>query len=229
MIIAPISIAQIAWGIIALALVGGLGWALVTWFRAWQLCAQAWLVGYHAGIVDMLLLQMRGADIVQLVNAAILAKREGITVSIDELAHHQLACGNIRVVVNALLSAKRNQFPLAFERAAAIDLMGQDPVRLVADAVHEANQIRVPHPATGAGIFVDALPPITPQPRVNAAAVLLQATPGVVGVMVGDVTMQALMRFPHGDLQVQVRSASRTERDARGSTGRHPAHATLRS
>jgi hypothetical protein len=206
MSISTIGVSQIVWGIIVLALLGGVAVAAATWFRAWQLSAQAWLAEYHAGIVELLLLQLRGADIVQLVNTGILAKRDGIAVTIAQLAHHQLACGNIRLVVNALLSAKRNQLPLTFERAATIDLMGHDPVRMVADAVHEANQIRLPQPASGAGIVKDALIPIIPEARFNTSAMLLQATPGVIGVMVGEVHMQAVLRFPHGDLQVQVRS-----------------------
>jgi uncharacterized protein YqfA (UPF0365 family) len=208
MTFSSIGVSQIVWGIIILVLFGSGCVALVKWFRAWQLSAQAWMANYHAGIVELLLFQLRGADIVQLVNTGILAKREGIETTIAQLAHHQLACGNIRLVVNALLSAKRNQLQLTFERAATIDLMGDDPVRMVAEAVHEANQIRLPKAAPGAGIAKDPLAPIAPETRINTAAVLLQATPGVVGVMVGEISMQAVLRFPHGDLQVQVRSAT---------------------
>ena len=147
---------------------------------------------------------LRGADIAALVNTAITAKRDGIDADLDQLAHHQLAGGNIRLVVNAMLSAKRYGFPLTFERAAAIDLMGRDPVTLVAEAVYEANQIRLPQPAGGSGIVTDALAPIAPESTINSAAVLLRATPGVTGVVVGQPRVRAHMRFPQGELQVLV-------------------------
>lgn len=52
-----IGVSQIVWGIIFLVLFGGACVAVVSWFRAWQLSAQAWLADYQAGIVELLLLQ----------------------------------------------------------------------------------------------------------------------------------------------------------------------------
>jgi uncharacterized protein YqfA (UPF0365 family) len=165
---------------------------------------QCWIAKVDAGIVQLMLLQLRGADITALVNTAITAKRDALDANLDQLAHHQLAGGNIRLVVNAMLSAKRYSFPLTFERAAAIDLMGRDPVQLVAEAVYEANQIRLPQAAGASGIVKDALAPIAPESVINSAAVLLRATPGVVGVVVGEPRVRAQLRFPQGELQVLV-------------------------
>ncbi len=195
---------QIIYGLILLIAIAVAGIAAWTWLRAFLLSVQCWMAKVEAGIVQLLLLQLRGADIAALVNTAITAKRDGIAADLDQLAHHQLAGGNIRLVVNAMLSAKRYGFPLTFERAAAIDLMGRDPVTLVAEAVYEANQIRLPQPAGSSGILKDALAPIAPESVINSAAVLLRATPGVVGVVVGQPRVRAQMRFPQGELQVLV-------------------------
>ena len=199
---------QIVWGIVLLVLVVGFLALCWTWMRAWMLSIQAWLVKLDVGVIQLLLLQLRGVNIVSIVNAAILAKRDGIEVTVDQLAHHQLAGGNIRLVVSALVSAKRFRLPLTFDRAATIDLLGQDPVHLVSEAVHEANQIRLPQPAAASGILKDFLPPIVPMTKTNSAAMLLHVSPGLVGVVVGEPHLEAQMRFPQGDLTVQVRSAT---------------------
>jgi uncharacterized protein YqfA (UPF0365 family) len=195
---------QIIYGLILLLFVAMLGIVGWKWLRAFLLSVQCWMAKVEAGIVQLLLLQLRGADIAALVNTAITAKRDAVDANLDQLAHHQLAGGNIRLVVSAMLSAKRYSFPLTFERAAAIDLLGRDPVQLVAEAVYEANQIRLPQPAGATGLVKDALAPIAPEIAINSAAVLLRATPGVVGVVVGEPRVRAQMRFPQGELQVLV-------------------------
>jgi hypothetical protein len=195
---------QIIYGLILLLIIAVAGIAAWKWLRAFLLSIQGWMAKVEVGTVQLLLLQLRGADIASLVNTAITAKRDGIDANLDQLAHHQLAGGNIRLVVNAMLSAKRYSFPLTFERAAAIDLMGRDPVTLVAEAVYEANQIRLPQPAGSSGIVKDALAPIAPETAINSAAVLLRATPGVTGVVVGQPRVRAHLRFPQGELQVLV-------------------------
>jgi uncharacterized protein YqfA (UPF0365 family) len=195
---------QIIYGLILLIVIVVAGIAGWKWLRAFLLSFQCWMSKIEAGIIQLLLLQLRGADIAALVNTAITAKRDAIDANLDQLAHHQLAGGNIRLVVNAMLSAKRYSFPLTFERAAAIDLMGRDPVQLVAEAVYEANQIRLPQAAGAAGIIKDSLAPIAPESVINSAAVLLRATPGVVGVVVGEPRVRAQLRFPQGELQVLV-------------------------
>lgn len=200
-----ITVNQIVWGLFLLVLLAGACVASWICFRAWQLSMQAWLAKLDVGTVQLLLLRMRGTDIVQVVNAGILAKRDGVDVTIDQLAHHHLAGGNIRMVVTAMLSAKRFNLPLTFERAATIDLMGRDPVQLVSEAVYEANQIRITQPAGTSGILKDALAPITPHTITNSAAVLLQASPGMIGVVMGQPRVEAQLHFPQGDLQVLVR------------------------
>ncbi len=199
------TMSQIVSGLLVLGALSVLGLAGWTWLRALLFSMQCWLAKVEAGVFELLLLRLRGADLTALVNTAITAKRDSVDANLDQLAHHQLAGGNIRLVVSAMLTAKRYGFPLTFERASAIDLMGRDPVQLVAEAVYEANQIRLPQPLGAHGIVKDSLAPIAPESSINSAAVLLRATPGVTGVVVGEPRVRAQLRFAQGELQVLVR------------------------
>ncbi len=192
---------------VAAALAAMAGWYF---FRAWQLNLQSWLAGVPVGLAKLLLLHLRRVDTVLLVNTRIASHRAGIEIDFDDLSTHHLAGGSVRLVASALISAKRFGLPLTFARAAAIDLLGKDPVQLVSDAVYEANQIRPVSAAqpSAAGIVKDAPIPIAAHGNINAAAVLLQATPGTVGVIIGAPRLTALVRFPQGDLEVVVDAAS---------------------
>lgn len=53
-----------------------------------------------------------------------------------QLEAHYLAGGNVDRVVNALIAAERANIPLAFERAAAIDLAGRDVLQAVQMSVN---------------------------------------------------------------------------------------------
>lgn len=167
------------------------------WLRAWQLSLGAWMKGVHIGITDLLLMNVRRVDTTLLVNQLLVAKQNGLEVTTEPLAAHQLAGGNIRVVIAALISARRFGIPLTLERACAVDLVGQDPLKLIADAVHEAGKIQAP-------VF-DGMGNPT-RPPVNPATILLQATPGTAGTITDPPRLTARVRFPQGELDVVVRS-----------------------
>ncbi len=168
------------------------------WLRAWQLSLGAWMKGVHVGILDLMLMNLRRVDTTLLINQLLVAKQHALAVDVDALAAHQVAGGNLRVVIAALLSAKRFAIPLTMERACAVDLVGQDPLQLIADAVHESNKI--PAPAGGPGH-------LQPQrPQVNPASVLLQAAPGTAGTVCEAPRLTARVRFPQGELDVVVRA-----------------------
>lgn len=167
------------------------------WLRAWQLSLSAWMKGVQIGITELMLLHLRRVDTTLLVNQLLVAKQNNLDVAADQLAAHHLAGGNIRVVIAALLSAKRFSIPLTLERACAVDLVGQDPLQLIGDAVHEASKI---HPPTGDGVIAGGRAPVNP------ATVLLQAAPGTAGVIADPPRLTARVRFPQGELDVVVRS-----------------------
>jgi uncharacterized protein YqfA (UPF0365 family) len=167
------------------------------WLRAWQLSLGAWMKGVQIGITDLMLMHLRRVDVTLLVNQLLVAKQNGIAVETEPLAAHQLAGGNIRVVMAALISAKRFGIPLTLERACAVDLVGQDPLKLIADAVHEANKIQVP---AFDGMGNPGRAPVNP------ATVLLQAAPGTAGTISDPPRVTARVRFPQGELDVVVRT-----------------------
>ncbi len=167
------------------------------WLRAWQLSLSAWMKGVQIGIVDLMLMHLRRVDTTLLVNQLLVAKQHHLEVTAEALAAHQLSGGNIRVVVAALLSAKRFAIPLTLERACAVDLVGQDPLQLIGDAVHEASKI---HPSAVAG------QPAPGRPAINPASVLLQAGPGTAGSIIDPPRLTARVRFPQGELDVVVRA-----------------------
>lgn len=167
------------------------------WLRAWQLSLSAWMKGVQFGITDLMLMHLRRIDTTLLVNQLLVARQNNLEIAAEPLAAHLLAGGNIRVVVAALLSAKRFNIPLTLERACAVDLVGQDPLQLIGDAVHEANKIHPPT-ADGGGLGGPARAPVNP------ASVLLQATPGTAGTIADAPRLTARVRFPQGELDVVV-------------------------
>ena len=193
--------------IIATPLTSIIGWKLL---RAWHLSLGAWMKGVPLGVADLLFMNLRGIDTVQLVNQLIVAKQSGIAVDPQLLVAHYLAGGNMRLVIASLLSAKRFSLPLSFERAAAVDLVGHDPLQLIADAVHEANKITpiVSADATKAGVFAEQLVPAGQRQSINPASVLLQAAPGTTGTIAHPPQMTASVNFAQGRLDVVVRGQS---------------------
>ena len=57
--------------------------------------------------------------------------KAGLDININQLETHYLAGGNVDRVKDALISAFRAQIPLTFEKAAAIDLAGRNPLEAV--------------------------------------------------------------------------------------------------
>jgi SigmaW regulon antibacterial len=168
------------------------------WLRAWHLSLGAWMKGVTLSIHDIMLMQLRHVDTNLLVNQLIVAKQNGLVLDATQLTTHMMAGGNIRQVIAAMLSARRFAIPLTLERACAVDLIGQDPLRLIADAVHEAGKITVPTKDNGFSS--------SSRPTVNPASVLLQAAPGTKGMITVQPNLTARVRFPQGELDVIVHS-----------------------
>ena len=64
------------------------------------------------------------------------ATKAGLVIDIQDLEAHFLAGGNINTLVDALIAAHRANIPLAFERAAAIDLAGRNVLEAVQVSVN---------------------------------------------------------------------------------------------
>jgi SigmaW regulon antibacterial len=153
--------------------------------------------GINIGVTELLLLNFRHIDTSLLISQLLALKHAGIDMDHHVLASHYMAGGNIRHVTAALVAAKRHQIPLTIERATAIDLIGQDPVQLVSDAVYEASKIPMSEFENPDGY--------TKQP-VNAASVLLQIRPGMTGQVAHTPTLTARARFGSGEADIFIKA-----------------------
>jgi uncharacterized protein YqfA (UPF0365 family) len=83
-----------------------------------------------------------GADPAVVVPAYVRASRWGLQLDVDHCRAHRLAGGHLQGLIEALLMARRFGLGLAFERAAAIDLAGEDVVETV-DRATRVEQIDI--------------------------------------------------------------------------------------
>jgi uncharacterized protein YqfA (UPF0365 family) len=66
-----------------------------------------------------------------IVDTMVTAHKAGVQVTRDQLEAHYLAGGNVKRVINALVSADKANIPLDFKAATAIDLAGRDVLEAV--------------------------------------------------------------------------------------------------
>lgn len=88
------------------------------------------------GIITLIGMRLRRVPPAKIVNPLIKAVKAGLNVTVNQLEAHYLAGGNVDRVVDALIAAERANIPLAFERAAAIDLAGRNVLEAVQMSVN---------------------------------------------------------------------------------------------
>ncbi|MEC9071250.1 MAG: flotillin-like protein FloA [Myxococcota bacterium] len=86
-----------------------------------------------AALVGMRLRRVPPGDIL---DPMINAHKAGLHVTSNQLESHYLAGGKVPTVVNALISARKANIELSFDRAAAIDLAGRDVFQAVQMSVN---------------------------------------------------------------------------------------------
>lgn len=92
--------------------------------------------GVRIGIVTLIAMRLRRVIPSRIVNPMIKAHKAGLQINTNQLESHFLAGGNVDRLVDALVAAQRADIPLAFERAAAIDLAGRDVLQAVQMSVN---------------------------------------------------------------------------------------------
>jgi uncharacterized protein YqfA (UPF0365 family) len=95
-----------------------------------------WITALAAGVpgvnpFSLIGMRLRKVPQDKVVLPLIAAVKAGLDINVNQLETHYLAGGNVDRVVNALISAFRAQIPLTFEKAAAIDLAGRNPLEAV--------------------------------------------------------------------------------------------------
>jgi len=104
---------------------------LVYWFLLMRLWMRAVLGGAPVPILRLLGMRLRKANVANIVDACIVARKAGITVSVDELEMHSLAGGNAPRVIAGMAAAAEAGIPLSYMKACAIDLAGRDVIEEV--------------------------------------------------------------------------------------------------
>jgi uncharacterized protein YqfA (UPF0365 family) len=113
---------------------------------------RAWSSGAPVGFMEMISLRLRSVPVGQVVDTRITAVKSGLNITIDDLSTHYLAGGNIDMVVQALIAARKAAIHLEFDRACAIDLATKGTGRTVLEAVKTSVNPKVidcPNPASG--------------------------------------------------------------------------------
>ncbi|HXD01500.1 MAG TPA: flotillin-like FloA family protein, partial [Verrucomicrobiae bacterium] len=78
--------------------------------------------GAKAKISELIALRLRRVPVGLIVDNRITAVKSGLDISIDDLSTHFMAGGNVEMVVQALIAARKAGIHLVFDRACAIDL-----------------------------------------------------------------------------------------------------------
>ncbi len=84
--------------------------------------------GVPLGIISLVRMRLIGIPPGLIVTNYVRARKAGLDLTVDQLQSHYLAGGNVENVTLAMIAAQRAQIPLAWQRAAAIDLAGRNVV-----------------------------------------------------------------------------------------------------
>ena len=109
---------------IAVGVLSFLGVILFLYLVPVGLWIAAWSSGAPVGIFTLIAMRLRRVVPGDIVNPRISAIKAGLDLTTDDLESHYLAGGNVKAVVNALISARKANIELDFNKAAAIDLAG---------------------------------------------------------------------------------------------------------
>jgi uncharacterized protein YqfA (UPF0365 family) len=111
-------------------LVGGV--LLINFFSIWL---RALFAGAKVSYTELIALKLRSVPVGLVVNVRITAIKSGLPLTTDDLSTHFLAGGNIEMVVQALIAARKANIHLDFDSACAIDLATKGTGKSVIEAV----------------------------------------------------------------------------------------------
>ncbi len=91
--------------------------------------------GLNITLANIIAMRLRKVNCDDIVDAAIMLKREGVGFNFSELESLYLAGGRVKKVAEGLVAAKRADVRLEFNTAVAIELAGRDVVHSVKDCL----------------------------------------------------------------------------------------------
>src|SRR5579871_1498587 len=116
-------------GVIALAILLVVLSFISIWIRAMTSGARVRIFS------DLVALRLRRVPVGLIVDNRITAVKSGMDLTIDDLSTHYMAGGNVEMVVQALIAARKAGIHLVFDRACAIDLATKGTGKTVLEAV----------------------------------------------------------------------------------------------
>ncbi len=128
----------------------------INFFSIW---IRALFSGAPVKFTELIALKLRSVPAGMIVDNRITAVKSGLDVTIDDLSTHYLAGGNVEIVVQALIAAKKAAIHLNFDRACAIDLATKGTGKTVLEAVKTSVNPKVidcPNPTAGK-VMIDAV------------------------------------------------------------------------
>jgi len=129
-------LAQSLTGLAIFFVIGIIALLLLFYIIPVNLWFQAAVSGVQVSLLQLIIMRFRKVPPGAIVLAMITSKKAGIDITRDELEAHFLAGGNIKLVVNALISADKANMNLTFNTATAIDLAGRDVLEAVQMSVN---------------------------------------------------------------------------------------------
>jgi uncharacterized protein YqfA (UPF0365 family) len=138
----------ILWGVVGIAL---LVFALII-FNFFFVWLRAFAAGARVTFMELIALRLRSVPVGLVVDVRITAIKSGLDPTIDDLSTHFLAGGNIEMVVQALIAARKAGIHLDYDRACAIDLATKGTGKTVLEAVKTSVNPKVidcPNPGSG--------------------------------------------------------------------------------
>ena len=144
----PQPLQVVAWGVLGV-LILIVFVVLINFFSIW---IRALFSGARVTYTELIALRLRTVPVGLVVDTRITAVKSGLDITIDNLSTHYLAGGNIEMVIQALIAAKKAGIRLDFDPACAIDLATKGTGKTVLEAVKTSVNPKVidcPNPASG--------------------------------------------------------------------------------
>ena len=113
--------------------------AILIYFIPIQLYLNAKSAGLNIELINLIFMKVRKSDPYQIINPAILLKKNGIDANVNELEAQYLSGGSANAIAKAMIIAKENNMEVSFDRLSAIDLAGKDLVACIKECLSEEN------------------------------------------------------------------------------------------
>lgn len=193
------------WNLLAIGLILIVVGGLIGYYIPLQLWVAAYSSGAKVSWLNLLQMRIKRVQPTTIVNALITATTAGVKdITVEKLVDHELAGGNVGLVVNAMVTSSKAQLGLKFEDAARIDLAGRNVFEAVKNSI-SPKVIATPEfkalPQDGIQILVKAKVTIKTKldeliGRAGEDTVISKVTEGIISAIGNTTTHQKVLEDP---------------------------------